>query len=298
MSEDGKQTVAPAPVSFNGAHPDAAMRSLPDNLAVKCPKCRELLLGKDWERNLKVCPRCGHHAQLTASERIKLLTDDDTFCEIDADLVSSDPLKFVSRDQTYRSKLENLAESTKLKESVVVGRAEVESLPLMMVVMDFRFLGGSMGAVVGEKITHAIELAAEERIPLLIVTASGGARMQEGVIALMQMAKTSAALSRLADAGVPYIALLTDPTTGGETASFAMLGDITLAEPGALIAFTGPRVIEQSMHVKLPKDVGYSEFLLAHGMIDGIVHRRALKASLARLLRLYADAEATQATTR
>ena len=290
MSDDGKQTATP--VSFNGAHPDAAMRSLPDNLAVKCPKCRELLLGKDWERNLKVCPRCGHHAQLTADERIKLLTDDNTFREIDADLVSSDPLKFVSRDQTYRSKLENLAESTKLKESVVVGRAEVDGLPLMLVVMDFRFLGGSMGAVVGEKITHAIELAAEERIPLLIVTASGGARMQEGVIALMQMAKTSAALSRLADAGVPYIALLTDPTTGGVTASFAMLGDVTIAEPGALIAFTGPRVIEQSMHVKLPKDVGYSEFLLAHGMIDGIVHRRALKATIARLLRLYADAEA------
>ena len=290
MRDDGKQ--AATTVSFNGAHPDTAMRSLPDNLAVKCPKCRELLLGKDWERNLKVCPRCGHHAQLTADERIKLLTDDNTFREIDADLVSSDPLKFISRDQTYRSKLENLAESTKLKESAVVGRATIEELPLMVVVMDFRFLGGSMGAVVGEKITHAIELAAEERIPLLIVTASGGARMQEGVIALMQMAKTSAALSRLADAGVPYIALLTDPTTGGVTASFAMLGDVTIAEPGALVAFTGPRVIEQSMHVKLPKDVGYSEFLLAHGMIDGIVHRRALKATLARLLRLYANAEA------
>lgn len=290
MSDDGKQ--ATAPVGFNGAHPDVAMRSLPGNLAVKCPKCRELLLGKDWERNLKVCPRCGHHAQLTADERIKLLTDEDSFREIDPDLASNDPLKFVSRSQTYRSKLDGLVESTHLTESVTVGKATVEDLPLMVVVMDFRFLGGSMGAVVGEKITHAMEIATRDRIPLLISTASGGARMQEGVIALMQMAKTSAALARMAEAGVPYIVLLTDPTTGGVTASFAMLGDVTIAEPGALVAFTGPRVIEQSMHVKLPKDVGYAEFLLAHGMIDGIVHRRALKATIARLLRLYADAEA------
>jgi acetyl-CoA carboxylase carboxyl transferase subunit beta len=186
-------------------------------------------------------------------------------------------------------------ESTHLTEGVKMGRATLEGLPLVLVVMDFRFLGGSMGAVVGEKITHAIEIATQERIPVLISTASGGARMQEGVISLMQMAKTSAALARMAEAGVPYLVLLTDPTTGGVTASFAMLGDVTLAEPGALVAFTGPRVIEQSMHVKLPKDVGYAEFLLAHGMIDGIVHRRALKATFGRLLRLYADAEAATA---
>jgi acetyl-CoA carboxylase carboxyl transferase subunit beta len=290
MTDDGKQ--AGAPVSFNGAHPDVAMRSLPDNLAVKCPKCRELLLGKDWERSLKVCPRCGYHAHLSADERIELLADQDSFREVDGDLTSNDPLKFVSRDQTYRAKLAAQVESTSLTEGVKIGRATLESLPLMLVVMDFRFLGGSMGAVVGEKITHALELATQERIPLLISTASGGARMQEGVIALMQMAKTSAALARMADAGVPYLVLLTDPTTGGVTASFAMLGDVTLAEPGALVAFTGPRVIEQSMHVKLPKDVGYAEFLLAHGMIDGIVHRRDLKATFARLLHLYADAEA------
>lgn len=290
MTEDGKQ--AGAPVSFNGAHPDVAMRSLPDNLAVKCPKCRELLLGKDWERNLKVCPRCGYHAHLSADERIELLADEDSFREVDGDLTSNDPLKFVSRDQTYRTKLAAQVESTSLTEGVKIGRATLEGLPLMLVVMDFRFLGGSMGAVVGEKITHALELATQERIPLLISTASGGARMQEGVIALMQMAKTSAALARMADAGVPYLVLLTDPTTGGVTASFAMLGDVTLAEPGALVAFTGPRVIEQSMHVKLPKDVGYAEFLLTHGMIDGIVHRRDLKATFARLLHLYADAEA------
>lgn len=290
MADDGKQVAIS--LSFNGAHPDAAMRSLPDNLAVKCPKCRELLLGKDWERNLKVCPRCGHHAPLTANERIALLTDDNTFTEIDTDLISNDPLKFVSRAQTYRSKLDGLVETTQLKEGVKAGAAKLDGLPLMLVVMDFRFLGGSMGAVVGEKITHAIEIATHDRIPLLISTASGGARMQEGVIALMQMAKTSAALARMADAGVPYLVLLTDPTTGGVTASFAMLGDVTIAEPGALVAFTGPRVIEQSLHVKLPKDVGYAEFLLAHGMIDNIVHRRDLKASFSRLLHLYAAAEA------
>jgi acetyl-CoA carboxylase carboxyl transferase subunit beta len=290
MSENGKQ--AEISVSFNGAHPDAAMRSLPDNLAVKCPKCRELLLGKDWERNLKVCPRCGHHAQLTADERIDLLTDEKTFIEVDGDLVSNDPLKFVSNAQTYSAKLEGLVASTQLTEGVKAGAAKIDGLPLMLVVMDFRFLGGSMGAVVGEKITHAIEIATRDRIPLLISTASGGARMQEGVIALMQMAKTSAALARMADAGVPFIVLLTDPTTGGVTASFAMLGDVTIAEPGALVAFTGPRVIEQSLHVKLPKDVGYAEFLLAHGMIDSIVHRRDLRPTIARLLHLYAAAEA------
>ncbi|HEU4784675.1 MAG TPA: acetyl-CoA carboxylase, carboxyltransferase subunit beta [Ktedonobacterales bacterium] len=290
MSENSKQ--AEIPVSFNGAHPDAAMRSLPDNLAVKCPKCRELLLGKDWDRNLKVCPRCGHHAQLTANERIDLLTDEKTFEEIDGNLVSNDPLKFVSNAQSYSSKLEGLVVSTHLSEGVTAGAAKIDGLPLMLVVMDFRFLGGSMGAVVGEKITHAIEIATRDRVPLLISTASGGARMQEGVIALMQMAKTSAALARMADAGVPFIVLLTDPTTGGVTASFAMLGDVTIAEPGALVAFTGPRVIEQSLHVKLPKDVGYAEFLLAHGMIDSIVHRRDLRATIARLLHLYAAAEA------
>lgn len=276
---------------LNGAHPDATMRALPDNLAVKCPKCRELLLGKDWDRNLKVCPRCGHHAPLTADERVRLLTDENTFREIDSNLTSNDPLKFVSRSQTYRSKLDGLVESTELSEGVVAGRAELDGMPFMLVVMDFRFLGGSMGAVVGEKITDAIEIATHERTPLLIVTASGGARMQEGVIALMQMAKTSAALARMADAGVPYIVLLTDPTTGGVTASFAMLGDVTLAEPGALVCFTGPRVIEQSMHVKLPKDVGYSEFLLEHGMIDSIVHRRALRTTVSQVLRLYVHAE-------
>lgn len=280
--------------NLNGAHPHT--RSLPDNLAVKCPKCKELLVGKDWEKNLRVCPKCGHHGRLSAYERIEMLVDPDSFTELDADLRSNDPLKFVSRSQAYKEKLAKEAQSTGINEGVVIGEATIEELPLVLVVMDFRFIGGSMGAVVGEKITRGIERAAERRIPLLLVSASGGARMQEGVIALMQMAKTSAALARLAEAGVPYITLLTDPTTGGVTASFAMLGDVALAEPGALIAFTGPRVIEQSLRVRLPKDTGTAEFLLEHGMIDGIIHRRTARATLARLLRLYAGKAALAAS--
>jgi acetyl-CoA carboxylase carboxyl transferase subunit beta len=274
----------------NGARPDAATRSLPGNIAVKCPNCRELLVGKDWEKNLKVCPKCGHHGRLSARERIDQLLDPDTFQEIAGELRPSDPLQFASRSQVYREKLESERQSSGLNESVVTGRGLIEDLPLALAVMDFRFIGGSMGSVTGEKITRSIELATRERMPVLVVSASGGARMQEGVISLMQMAKTSAALARLADTGVPYFSLLTDPTTGGVTASFAMLGDVILAEPGALIGFAGPRVIEQAMHHHLPKDVNTSEFVLKHGMIDQIVHRRALRPTLARLLRLYAGA--------
>jgi acetyl-CoA carboxylase carboxyl transferase subunit beta len=244
-------------------------------------------VGKDWEKNLKVCSKCGHHGRLSAYERIEQLLDPDSFTEIAADLRSNDPLHFSSRSQVYREKLESARQTSGLTESVVVGYGLIEGLDIVLVVMDSHFIGGSMGSVGGEKITRAIELAMQKRVPLLIASASGGARMQEGVIALMQMAKTSAALSRLADAGVPYISLLTDPTTGGVTASFAMLGDVILAEPGALIGFAGPRVIEQAMHHRLPKDVNTSEFVLKHGMIDQIVHRKALRPTLARLLRLY-----------
>ncbi len=272
----------------NGARPDTAIRGLPGNIAVKCPNCRELLVGKDWEKNLKVCPKCGHHGRLGAYERIEQLLDPDSFEEIAADLRSSDPLRFSSRSQVYREKLESERQNSGLNESLVAGRGKIEGMPLAIAIMDFSFIGGSMGSVTGEKITRVIEMGMQEHIPVLIVSASGGARMQEGVISLMQMAKTSAALARLADVGVPYISLLTDPTTGGVTASFAMLGDVILAEPGALIGFAGPRVIEQAMHHRLPKDVNTSEFVLKHGMIDQIVHRRALRPTLARLLRLYA----------
>lgn len=279
---------------LNGADHEASSLALPDNLAVKCPNCRELLLGRDWEKNLKVCPKCGHHFRLSAPDRIELLVDPDSFTEFSANLRSTDPLHFMARSGAYRDKLEAEREKTGMEDAVIVGHARIESLPLVLSVMDFRFIGGSMGSVVGEKLTRAIEAAIADRLPLLIVSASGGARQQEGTISLMQMAKTSAALARLAEAGAPFISLLTDPTTAGVSASFAFLGDVILAEPGALIGFAGPRVIEQMMHQHLPKDVNTAEFVLKHGMIDGIVHRRALRQTLARYLRLHAPAEAAQ----
>src|SRR5579885_3217757 len=257
------------------------------NIAVKCPKCKEILYGRDWEKNLKICSRCSYHFRLTAHERIALITDPDSFVEIDQDIISVDPLKFVSRSQAYAAKLEEERRNSGLNEAVVSGHATIEGSPLALAIMDFRFIGGSMGSVVGEKITRTIELGIERGIPVLIATASGGARMQEGVYSLMQMAKTSAALARLGEARVPFFSLLTDPTTGGVTASFAMLGDVILAEPGALICFAGPRVIEQFMHIKLPEGSVNSEFVLQHGMIDAVVHRRDLRATLARLLRFY-----------
>ena len=275
-------------VSHNGAHTTTMTRALPDNLAVKCPNCKELLISKDWEKNQRVCQRCGHHFRLSAPERIELLLDPGSFQPIADDLQPVDPLQFVSRSQSYRSKLQAEQAASGLSEGVAIGKGLIEDLPLVVAIMDFRFIGGSMGSIVGERLTRAIERAAKERIPVLIISASGGARMQEGLIALMQMAKTSAAIAKLNEAGVPYISLMTDPTTGGVAASFASLGDVILAEPGARICFTGPRVIEQFMHTKLPKDTGSSEFCLQHGMIDGIVHRRVLRATLARLLRLYA----------
>jgi acetyl-CoA carboxylase carboxyl transferase subunit beta len=274
-------------VNSNGARPDALAKALPQNLAVKCPNCREVLVGKDWEKNLKVCGKCGYHFRLNAGDRIDMLVDEDSFLEFAADLLPSDPLEFVSRSQSYRARLETERVNTGLSEAVVVGRAQIEGMPIIIVVMDFRFIGGSMGTVVGERIARAIEMAADERIPLVICSASGGARMQEGLLSLMQMAKTSAALGRLADAGAPYISLLTDPTTGGVSASFAFLGDVILAEPGALIGFAGPRVIEQAIHQKLPKDTNTADFVRAHGMIDDIVHRRDMRAVLGRLLRIY-----------
>jgi acetyl-CoA carboxylase carboxyl transferase subunit beta len=259
------------------------------NLVVKCIKCKEILIIREWEKNLKVCTRCNYHFKLTAYERIELLVDPDSFVELDADIISVDPLHFVSRTkdevQAYATKLNDESNKVGLNEAVVIGHATVDQMPLALAIMDFRFIGGSMGSAVGEKITRAIELGIEKRMPVLISSASGGARMQEGLYSLMQMAKTSAALAKLGEAKIPYFSLLTDPTTGGVTASFAMLGDIILAEPGALVCFTGPRVIEQFMHVK-PPEVN-AEFVLQHGMIDAVVHRRDLRQTLARLMQLY-----------
>ena len=259
------------------------------NLVVKCTKCKEILIVREWEKNLKVCTRCNYHFKLSAYERIELLVDPESFVELDANIVSVDPLNFVSSTkdevQAYTSKLEEESSNVGLNEAVVVGHATIDQLPLTLAIMDFRFIGGSMGSATGEKITRAIEYGFDNCMPVLIASASGGARMQEGLYSLMQMAKTSAALAKLGEAKIPYFSLLTDPTTGGVTASFAMLGDVILAEPGALICFTGPRVIEQFMHVK-PPEIN-SEFVLQHGMIDAVVHRRDLRQTLARLLQLY-----------
>jgi acetyl-CoA carboxylase carboxyl transferase subunit beta len=271
------------------------------NLVVKCSKCKEILIAREWEKNLKVCPRCNYHFRISAYERIEMLADPESFVETDADITSVDPLNFVARTkdeaQAYAKKLEDERQKVKMNEGVVTGQAAIEGMPVSLAIMDFRFIGGSMGSAVGEKITRAIEMGIERRIPVLISSASGGARMQEGLYSLMQMAKTSAALARLGEAQIPYISLLTDPTSGGVTASFAMLGDVILAEPGALVCFTGPRVIEQFMHIK-PPEVN-AEFVLQHGMIDAVVHRRDLRQTLAQILRLYTSAtKGVKATTK
>jgi len=262
-----------------------------DTIAIKCPKCKVILYRRDWEKNLKVCSRCMYHFKLTAYERIDLLVDPDTFVEVDADITSIDPLSFVSDSQTYAAKLNDERRKTGLNEAVVIGHALVEDRPLALVIMDFRFIGGSMGSAVGEKITRAIELGIAQHIPVLIVSASGGARMQEGLYSLMQMAKTASALAMLGEEKLLYISLLTDPTAGGVTASFAVLGNVILAEPGALVCFAGPRVIEQFMHVSLPEGSVTSEFMLEHGMIDAVVPRRELRRTLGRLLQLYSYME-------
>jgi acetyl-CoA carboxylase carboxyl transferase subunit beta len=285
-----KEAEIPSTAQTSSQHQANPGKPFIGTLALKCPKCKEMLVGRDWEKNQKVCSRCSYHFKLTAYERIELLADVDSFVEVDSDIISVDPLKFVSRSQAYATKLKEESENVGLNEAVVIGHATIEESPLALAVMDFRFIGGSMGSAVGEKITRAIELGIEKNIPVLIASTSGGARMQEGLYSLMQMAKTSAALAKLAEARLPYFSLLTDPTTGGVTASFAMLGDVTLAEPGALICFAGPRVIEGFMHVKLPEGAVTSEFVLQHGMIDAIVHRRDLRQTLARLLRFYAQA--------
>lgn len=264
-------------------------RAVPKNIAVKCPECKEIIFEREYKKNFKVCPKCHYHFRLRARERIELLVDPGSFVELASDLVSTDPLNFVSETQIYAEKLLQERQKAGINSAVIIGHATIEGKPLALGVMDFQFIGGSMGSVVGEKLTRAIELAIARRIPLLIVSASGGARMQEGLYSLMQMAKTSAALAKLSEMGLPYFSLLTNPTTGGVTASFSMLGDVILAEPGGLICFAGPRVIEQFMHEKLPEGAASAEFLLQHGMIDMITPRHALRQTLARLLRFHSN---------
>ena len=250
---------------------------------VKCDKCKEIIYKEDLHQNLSVCPNCGKHFRLSSRRRIKQIADEGTFEEIGGDILTKDPLNF----KGYMKKVEMLKEKTNIQEAVKCGICEIEGEKAVLAVMDGNFLMGSMGSAVGERITLAIETAVEKKLPLVIFCVSGGARMQEGIISLMQMAKTSSALTKLDKAGQLYISVLTDPTTGGVTASFASLGDIILAEPHALIGFAGPRVIEQTIKQKLPEGFQSSEFLLEHGFIDKIVERKDMKSTIAKLIRLH-----------
>jgi acetyl-CoA carboxylase carboxyl transferase subunit beta len=259
-----------------------------EGLWTKCEGCREIVYRADVEKAANTCPRCGHAFRLSARERIDLLLDPGSFEERDAGLRSRDPLGFKDNRGRYTDRLRAARERTGREDAVVSGTGRIGGHAVVLCVFEFAFMGGSMASVVGEKITRAIELAARERTPLLVVTCSGGARMQEGVLSLMQMAKTAAALRRLGEARVPYLVLLADPTTGGVTASFAMLGDVILAEPRALIGFAGPRVIQETIRQPLPEGFQRSEFLLQHGMVDLVVERKALRTLLVRLLAFFA----------
>lgn len=252
----------------------------------KCKNCREIIYKKEIEKNFRVCPKCNYHFRITAEERIRIVADAGSFQETDADLVSSDPIHF--RDSMkYRDRLKEGEKRTGKKDALLCGDARIEDLPVVLAVFDFGFMGGSMGSVVGEKIVRGMEHSLAGKIPFISFASSGGARMQEGIVSLMQMAKTSAAAARLGKAAIPFISVLTDPTFGGVTASFAMLGDVIIAEPRALIGFAGPRVIEQTIREKLPEGFQRAEFLLEHGMVDMIVERRELKKTLAGLVRMF-----------
>ena len=258
-------------------------------LWIKCDACREIVYRADVEQNARTCPRCNAPFRLSARVRLALLLDPGSFEERDAGLRSQDPLGFKDNRGRYRDRLIAAREKTKSEEAIVSGLGRIAGYPVVVCVFEFAFMGGSMASVVGEKVTRAIELAARKRTPLLVITCSGGARMQEGILSLMQMAKTSAALKRLEDERVPYIVLLADPTTGGVTASFAMLGDVILAEPKALIGFAGPRVIQETIRQPLPEGFQRAEFLLEHGMADLVVERKELRELLRRLLAFFVD---------
>ncbi len=258
-------------------------KDIPDGLWTKCPSCTELVFKQDLEAGRNVCPKCNHHFPLGRKERLAMLVEEGSFEEWDADLYSVDTLGFTGT-ASYISKLKENVEKTGEKDAVTCGRAMMGRCPVALAVMDFSFLGASMGSVVGEKVTRLLERATEQKLPAIIVCASGGARMYEGMLSLMQMAKTSAAAARHGDAGLPYITVLTHPTTAGVMASFATLGDIIVAEPGALIGFAGPRVIKETTQQDLPEGFQRSEFLLKHGLLDMVVHRKDLKQTLVQLL--------------
>jgi acetyl-CoA carboxylase carboxyl transferase subunit beta len=257
---------------------------VPEGLWLKCDRCKEIVYSRDLEENLRVCPSCGDHFRLDAPERLRLLLDEDEPRRLFDSVAPTDPLQFKDTKR-YKDRLRAYQAAVGENDAVLVAAGHLDGLPVVMAAMEYRFMGGSMGSVVGEKITRAAEAALEAGRPLLVVSASGGARMQEGVLSLMQMAKIAAALARLRAARLPYLSVLTDPTTGGVTASFAMLGDLNIAEPGALIGFAGPRVIEQTIRQQLPEGFQRSEFLLEHGFLDLVVPRPELKGTLATCLR-------------
>ena len=268
---------------INPKEPDQKNEKASDMLVgkwVKCNKCKEILYKEDLKNNYSICPNCGQYFRLSSRRRIKQIIDEGTFEELDQDMQTSDLLKF----DGYKEKIQTLKEKTKIKEAIQTGTGNINGIKVAIGVMDSNFI---MGSVVGEKITRLVEKAIEERLPVIVFCVSGGARMQEGIISLMQMAKTSAAIAKLDEAGLLYISVLTDPTTGGVTASFASLGDIILAEPGALIGFAGPRVIEQTIKQKLPEGFQSSEFLLEHGFIDKIVERKDMKNTLYNIIKLH-----------
>lgn len=262
---------------------DQAKNDVPEGLMTKCPECKNILVTKDLMQVLKVCPNCQYHMRMTANERVTMLFDENTFESLDDHLKTENPLAFPA----YTEKIEQDAKKTGLNEAVLTGVGNIEGRQVAVAIMDAHFRMGSMGSVVGEKITRAIEKATELGIPMLIFTASGGARMQEGVLSLMQMAKTSVALNRHAEKGLLFISIMTYPTTGGVSASFASVGDINLAEPKALIGFAGRRVIEQTVREKLPNDFQTAEFLLDHGQLDAVVHREKMKETLSTIIRLH-----------
>lgn len=257
---------------------------IPEGLWVKCGNCKEIVYKREVDKNLKICPKCNYHFRISAKERIELMVDEGSFTELHPDITSGDPLSFTDT-LSYKERLAENQEKSGLRDAIITGEALINGYNTCIAVMDFSFLGGSMGSTVGEKITRAAELALDRKVPFITVTSSGGARMQEGIFSLMQMAKTSAAIGRLKDAAIPYISILSDPTFGGVTASFAMLGDVIIAEPRSLIGFAGPRVIEQTIKQQLPDDFQRAEFLLDHGMIDMVVDRKNLKETLSIVIR-------------
>jgi acetyl-CoA carboxylase carboxyl transferase subunit beta len=274
----------------DGRAPEGTDR--PDELWVRCPRCKELQYRAEHEQLLKVCGKCKYHFRLSAPERIAVTVDPDSFRERDAEIQPVDPLGFTAGDRTYREKLEESAETTGISEGFIYGVGSVDDLLAVVGAIDMDFIGGSMGAVVGEKVTRAMELALEENLPLVLFSSSGGARMQEGVIALMQLAKVLTRIDDMAARAVPFVSVMADPCYGGVTASYAMLGDVNIGEPGAFIGFAGPRVIEQTTRARLPPGAAQAEFLLQHGMLDLVVPRSEMRNTLSRLLRMYSTARA------